>query len=221
MDKRPFVELLYEKMRKKQDAISRHRSAGGFGNSRHPSESQPVMKIIDNPYDRPKQKRYKPRPTQYQSVTHLNPKKRSENPTQKTSKKTLNKPKTRPEASSLTNKSDIVLPAAIKSKYQPKEKENLQPKSKLQPKEKEKPPHLVNDIIVVGRHFLASMLSRDTHEESVFNIDTELEGKPAIVSIEAEPTSAMGRERTFERDYLLLDMRNSEDFEFCRIFDCR
>lgn len=198
--------------------MHRHRSAVGIGNSRSQPSELPAMRILDNPYDRPKQSRPKINPSrQYQSAPRLAMNKiRPDVPRLiKKQPKTANKdiklenslpqaPKSRhPRLTEISHKSDQIQSAAIKSRKTARDK-----------------PQVVNDIVVISKHHLASMLAIDSHEESVFNIDIDLESQPSIVKIDAEPASAFNRERMYGRDYLLLDMRNPDEFEACRVFYC-
>lgn len=195
--------------------MHRHRFAVGIGNSRSQPSELPAMRILDNPYDRPKPSRPKINPSrQYQSAPRLAMNKMRPDVIKKqpkTANKDIKLENSLPPAlksrhsrpTEISHKYDQIQSAAVKSRKTAKDK-----------------PQVVNDIVVISKHHLASMLAIDSHEESVFNIDIDLESHPSIVKIDAEPASAFNRERMYERDYLLLDMRNPDEFEACRVFDC-
>lgn len=76
---------------------------------------------------------------------------------------------------------------------------------------------VVNDVKIIGKNFLVNLLQFDSQEESIFNYDLNQFGVPKVVQVDSLPDVI--QERRFERDYLLLDMRDPHEYQQCHIYD--
>lgn len=88
----------------------------------------------------------------------------------------------------------------------------------LQKKAPDEKEVVVNDITVIGKNFLVNLFQFDSHEESIFKYDLEYDGIPKVVQV--QPLPDLIQEKKFQRDYLLLDMRDPHEYQDCHIYDC-
>jgi hypothetical protein len=85
-------------------------------------------------------------------------------------------------------------------------------------KPQQKPEIKKDDVILINKHDLVRIMKLDLQGESIYNIETELEESPKDIKI--RELSEIDREKKMNRDYILLDTRDREDYDLLHVADC-
>lgn len=171
---------------------------------------RPSAKILENPYEKPKSKRKR-----YISARSTSVKPKAKSARFKEEQNNILPARPSQTEASLQEPA-IALP---KSEELNRLKPPLPKLRKIKPAEEQI--KIVNDVIVITKHYLSKILEVDSQEESVYRINLDHAGLPKVVVLESEPANPIRLHQRFARDYLLIDMREESDFLLCRIHDCR